>query len=167
MTFVNHSQAGPVDPALVPQVIASYAAYLHTRTHLAPETTVTGENAQLIVSVDDKTLMLALDLRSRAWSLRSAELRRDQDIATFTRRRPSRRGRRVTAAMTEPPTGVTVTSQETEPTNTTAKRTAPANGPLPARVPGPCRPALGLATPTRRRGSVPLADALAGTQLFV
>jgi len=82
---MNQPQAGPVDPDLVPQVIASYAAYLHTRTHLAPETTVTGDHAQLNVSVGDKTLALTFHLRSREWSLRSAELRSSHEIATFTR----------------------------------------------------------------------------------
>jgi len=70
MTIMNQPQAGPEDPALVPQVIASYGAYLHTRTHLPPETTLTGDHAQLNISIGDKTLVLAFHLRSREWSLR-------------------------------------------------------------------------------------------------
>ncbi len=84
MTIMNQPAADPVDPALVPQVVASYAAYLHTRTHLPPETTVTGNHAQLNVSVGERTLVLAFHLRSREWALRSAELRCGQKIATFT-----------------------------------------------------------------------------------
>ncbi len=85
MTFVSQPQAGPVDPVRVSQVIASYAAYLHASTHLAPETTVAGDHAQLNISVGDKTLVLTFHLRSREWTLHKAELRRRGQTATFTR----------------------------------------------------------------------------------
>lgn len=82
---MNQQQAGPVDRALVPQVVASYAAYLHARTHHAPETTVTGDHAQLGLSIGDKTLVLAFHVRSREWSLHRAELRHGEHTVTFTR----------------------------------------------------------------------------------
>lgn len=91
-------QADAADPALVPQVVASYAAYLRAKTHATPEVTVTGDQAELTLTVGDKTLRLAFECHRREWSLRRAELHRSEQAATFTRQ-TSRRGCRSPGAV--------------------------------------------------------------------
>ncbi len=75
----------PIDPVWTPQVIANYAAYLHTKTRTLPEMTMTGAHAEVSVSVKGKTLVLTFQHHRREWSLDSAEIRRGDRTATFTR----------------------------------------------------------------------------------
>lgn len=82
---MNQQQADPGDHILVPQVVASYAAYLKKRTLAAPQATVTGEHAELSVTVGGKTLVLAFECRTREWSMHSAEIRRGELTAAYTR----------------------------------------------------------------------------------
>jgi hypothetical protein len=46
----------------LPQVVASYATYLHTRTLAEPEISVAGREAQVSVSSREKTLTLTFRL---------------------------------------------------------------------------------------------------------
>jgi len=85
MTTTSQQQASPAGSAAVPQVIASYAAYLQARTRTIPQATVRGDHADLTLSIGTKALVVAFQLRQREWSLRSAELRHGERTATFTR----------------------------------------------------------------------------------
>lgn len=84
---MNQQQTEPRDDAQLPQVIASYAGYLHARTRTAPETTVAGKQAQISVTASGKTLVLAFRRRQREWSLHSTELRRGEHTTAFARGR--------------------------------------------------------------------------------
>jgi len=84
MAVVNQQQPQPGAPAEVPRVIASYAAYLRTRTRAEPEITVRSDQAEISVTADDKTL--TLDFRhTREWALRSAALRHGAHTTRFSR----------------------------------------------------------------------------------
>ncbi len=82
---VGQQQAGPGSVVPVPQVVASYAAYLRTRTRAEPQVSVAGDRAQVGVSVRGKTLVLAFQVRRREWSLDGAELRCGEQVAAFGR----------------------------------------------------------------------------------
>lgn len=81
---MNQQQAVPVDHAPIPQVVASYATYVQIRTGATPQITVTGEHAELAVSIADKTLTLAFDCR-RGWSLHGTEVRRGEQTTAYSR----------------------------------------------------------------------------------
>jgi len=83
--LVNQQLTVAADPDLMPQVVASYAAYLYIRTHTAPVTTVTSDRAELGLTIRDKALVLAFECRNREWSLRRAEVRHGDQSAAFTR----------------------------------------------------------------------------------
>lgn len=85
MTIVNQPLTVPDDLVPVPQVVATYAAYLRARTHAAPSATVSGDHAEVSLSIGDKALMLAFHCNHREWALRSAEVRRGEQVAAFTR----------------------------------------------------------------------------------
>ncbi len=85
MTIVNRPAAVPDDLAPVPQVVATYATYLRARAHAAPSATVSGDQAEVSLSIGDKTLVLAFHCNHREWALRRAEVRRGEQAATFTR----------------------------------------------------------------------------------
>lgn len=72
-------------PASVPQVVASYATYLRTRTGASPATSVTGDHAALTLSIGDRILVLAFECQRREWSLRSAEVRNGDQATAFAR----------------------------------------------------------------------------------
>ncbi|HEY5987466.1 MAG TPA: hypothetical protein VIV12_13995 [Streptosporangiaceae bacterium] len=73
--------------APVPEVVARYAAYLYAKTHLTAEITVNSDHAQAQVAADDKALVLVFRCRAKdEWSLRSAEVQRGAQTATFVRR---------------------------------------------------------------------------------
>ncbi len=74
----------PAEPALVPPVVASYAAYLRTRTHAEPEITVRGDDAEVSVTAGDKTLTLAFRF-TKEWALRTAALRQGRHTTRFGR----------------------------------------------------------------------------------
>lgn len=75
----------------VPQVVASYATYLHTRTLAEPEISVVGSRAaQVSVSRSDKTLTLTFGRRSREWSLDGADVRHGEQLTRFNRRELAR-----------------------------------------------------------------------------
>lgn len=69
----------------VPQVVASYATYLHIRTRAEAEISVNGSEAQVSASLGGKTLTLAFGCRKREWSLDRAELRCGEHATTFGR----------------------------------------------------------------------------------
>jgi len=79
-------QAEPGCAAEVPQVVASYAGYLRTRTHAEPQISVTGFHAEVSAGVRDKTLVLAFGYRNGGWSLDSAEIRHGEKTTAFGRR---------------------------------------------------------------------------------
>lgn len=83
MTLTSH-QPPTSHPGPLPQVIASYATYLRVRTGITPSATVTDDQAELILDIDDKTLLLAFGYRRQEWSLRSAEVRNREQATTFT-----------------------------------------------------------------------------------
>ncbi len=85
MSAVNQQQSEPTGAALIPQVVASYAAYLRTRTGTAPEITLSGDHAEASLTIGDRTLVLALSRRSREWSLNSAVIKRAAQTAAFGR----------------------------------------------------------------------------------
>jgi len=71
----------------VPQVVASYAAYLRTRTQAEPEVSVAASHAaQVSVGRMGTTLTLTFGCRKGEWSLDSAEVRRSEQTSTFKRR---------------------------------------------------------------------------------
>ena len=69
----------------VPQVVGSYAAFLHVRTRTAPEVTVIGDGAEVTVTVEDRTLALAFQRQRREWSLCGAEVRCGEQAVAFSR----------------------------------------------------------------------------------
>jgi len=84
-TNVSEQTAEPAVPAPIPQVVASYAAYLRTRTHAEPEITVRSDQAEVAVTAGDKTLVLAFRQRNRGWALHNAGLRLGGHSVTFSR----------------------------------------------------------------------------------
>jgi hypothetical protein len=83
----------PAEPAAavpVPQVVASYAAYLHASAHAEPQVTVTGGRAEVSVTARGSTLVLAFGVRQRAWALDAAELRCGEQARRFGRRELAR-----------------------------------------------------------------------------
>jgi len=70
----------------VPQVIASYATYLRTKTRAEPQISLSGSRAEISAGVRDRTLVLAFGYRKYEWSLDSAEILHDDEHAmTFGR----------------------------------------------------------------------------------
>jgi len=84
-TIMSQQPAEPAAPAPEPQVVASYTAYLRTRTHADPEINIRGDQAEVAVTAGDKTLVLAFRQRSREWALHNARLRRGAHAVTFSR----------------------------------------------------------------------------------
>jgi hypothetical protein len=91
----DHARANP--PDAVPQVIASYAAYLQAKAHGAPAVTMAGDRAEIRVQVGSKSLVLALRCRRGEWALHGSELRWGEHRAGDDSR-PDIRSRRSTAA---------------------------------------------------------------------
>ncbi len=79
------SSAAAGDAVSVPQVVASYAAYVRTRAQAEPDTSVSGDRAQVSVTRNGRTLVLAFGRRKREWILDSAEVRRGEHAAKFGR----------------------------------------------------------------------------------
>lgn len=84
VTIVHQPQAAPADHALIPQVVASYATYLHIRTQAEPHIIVTGEHAEVSLTINDKTLALTFDYRRQEWSLRRAETHHGEQTTAYT-----------------------------------------------------------------------------------
>jgi hypothetical protein len=82
--------AGINDMDEVPQVVASYAGYLRTRTRAEPQISVTGFHAEVSAAVREKTLVLAFSYRSGGWSLEGAEIRHGETTTAFGRRELAR-----------------------------------------------------------------------------
>ena len=78
-------QAEPGCAAVVPQVVASYAGYLHARTGADPQVSVTGFRAEVSAAVRARTLVLAFGCRGGGWSLDSAEIRDGETTTAFGR----------------------------------------------------------------------------------
>lgn len=81
---VSPQLAEPGEAVPVPQVIASYVAYLRTRTRAEPDISIRGDDAEVSVSAGDQTLTLAFRY-SRDWALRSAGLRYGARTTRFSR----------------------------------------------------------------------------------
>lgn len=81
---MDQHQALRGDPAPVPEVIASYAAYLRIRTRAEPQITARAASAEVSVAAGGKTLVLAFRY-SKKWALRSAGLRHGAQTVTFSR----------------------------------------------------------------------------------
>ena len=82
--IVSQPPAEPGEPVPVPQVIASYAAYLRTRTHAERGITIRGDDAEVNVSAGDQTLTLAFRY-CRDWALRTGGLRHGAHTTRFSR----------------------------------------------------------------------------------
>src|SRR6266566_3084208 len=86
-SVVSQQSTDAGDGVPVPQVVASYAAYLRTRTQTEPEVSVAGSRtAQVSLSSKDKTLTLTFGCHKGEWSLESAEIRRSEQTTTFKHR---------------------------------------------------------------------------------
>jgi hypothetical protein len=82
---VNQQPRALSNSVQVPALVSNYAAYLRARTHVIPEITVSGDRADVCVSVGDSVLVLVFRCSSQDdWSLRSAEVRRGAQTASFT-----------------------------------------------------------------------------------
>ena len=75
----------PDKSAPVPTVVRHYAAYLQAKAHITPETSINGGKADVRISTGEKALLLVFDFRKKKWSLRSVEVRRGEQTASFTR----------------------------------------------------------------------------------
>ena len=75
----------PDSPARVPAMISHCAAYLQVRAHATPEISVDGNRAEIHLGPGDGVLVAVFGCRKRNWSLRSIEVRRGEQITTFTR----------------------------------------------------------------------------------
>ncbi|HUY50571.1 MAG TPA: hypothetical protein VMV92_33505 [Streptosporangiaceae bacterium] len=75
----------PDDPVPVPAMVRHYAAFFRTWAHATPETSVTGNRAELHLSFGSKVLVAVFGCRKKNWSLRSIEVCRGEQTANFTR----------------------------------------------------------------------------------
>jgi hypothetical protein len=67
-----------------PALVRNYAAYLRAKAQVTPETTVSGDRAEVRASVGDSVLVLVFRCSSQDdWSLRRAEVQRGEQTATF------------------------------------------------------------------------------------
>jgi len=67
-------------------MVRHYAAYLHAKAHITPETSVNGTTeAEIRISAGEKMLVLAFGCRKRKWFLRTIEIRHGQQTTSFTR----------------------------------------------------------------------------------
>lgn len=74
----------PDDPPL-PALVCHYAAYLGTWLQVTPETRVDGNQAELRLAFGNKMFVAIFGSRKKNWALRSIEIRRGEQTATFTR----------------------------------------------------------------------------------
>ena len=75
----------PDSPARVPAMVSHCAAYLQARAHVTPEISVDGNRAEIHLGAGEGVLVAVFGCRKRNWSLCSIEVRRGEQIATFTR----------------------------------------------------------------------------------
>jgi hypothetical protein len=75
----------PGEPVPIPAMIRHYAAYLQTWVRVTPETSVSGNQAEVRLRFGRKVFVLAFACRKKSWSLRRIEIRHGEQTATFTR----------------------------------------------------------------------------------
>jgi len=66
-------------------LVCHHAAYLRAWLHVTPETSVDGNQAELRLHFGTKTFAAIFGCRKKTWTLRSIEVRRGEQTATFTR----------------------------------------------------------------------------------
>jgi hypothetical protein len=64
-------------------MVCHYAAYLQTWAQATPEARVNGNRAELRLNFGKKTFVVVFGCRKKNWSLRSLEISRGQQVATF------------------------------------------------------------------------------------
>ncbi len=74
----------PDASAPVPAMVCHYAAYMRAWLQVTPETSVTGNRAELRLNFGKKMFVAVFGCRKKNWSLRHVEIRRGEQIATFT-----------------------------------------------------------------------------------
>lgn len=74
----------PGDSAPVPAMVCHYAAYMRAWLHVTPETSVTGNLAELRLNFGNKMFVAVFGCRKKTWSLRHIEIRRGERTVTFT-----------------------------------------------------------------------------------
>ena len=75
----------PGEPVPIPAMVGHYAAYLRTWVRVTPETSVSGNQAELRLRFGRKVFVLAFCCRKKSWSLHRIEIRHRGQTATFTR----------------------------------------------------------------------------------
>jgi hypothetical protein len=75
----------PGEPVPIPAMVRHYAAYLQTWVRVTPETSVSGNQAELRLRFGRKIFVLAFRCRKKSWSLHRIEIRHGEQTATFTR----------------------------------------------------------------------------------
>jgi hypothetical protein len=71
--------------ACFPAIVCHYAAFLHARAHVRPRISVDKNQAELSLGVGEKVLVAVFGCRKKNWSLRSVEIRCDEQATVFTR----------------------------------------------------------------------------------
>lgn len=74
------------ESASIPALVAHYAAFLQTWVQVTPETSLNGNLAEVRLRFSDRVFVAVFGCRKKTWSLRSIEIRRGKQAATFTRR---------------------------------------------------------------------------------
>lgn len=74
------SQKPPAPPAIV----VHFGAYLRAKTKLSPEIRLKDNEASLTVSTGDRHLMLLFRRRKQRWLVRRFEVKRGDEITSFT-----------------------------------------------------------------------------------
>lgn len=81
-----NQQGTPSTSGPVPEAVRRYAAYLYAKADLTAEITVDRDQADVRVSIGDTALVLVFRCCGKdEWSLRSAEVQRGAQTATFAR----------------------------------------------------------------------------------
>jgi hypothetical protein len=73
------------ESASIPARVSHYVARLQTWVRVTPETSVTGNRAEVRLRFDGRLFVAVFGCRKKTWSLHSIEVRRGKQAATFTR----------------------------------------------------------------------------------
>jgi hypothetical protein len=71
----------PDDAAAIPAMACHYAAILRAWSHVAPETSVHSNQAELRLGLGNKMFVAIFGCRTKNWSLHSIEVRRGKHTA--------------------------------------------------------------------------------------
>jgi hypothetical protein len=66
-------------------MVCHYAAYMRAWLHVTPQTSVTGNRAEMRLNFGEKIFVAVFGCRKKTWSLRHVEIHRGEQITTFTR----------------------------------------------------------------------------------